>query len=104
MPNVIQRTRNTNDAATLSDAITLNTATSVKIADANTGRIFFCVNNNNEANGVWIKLQAASADDDQKGIFIGARSSWVMPVDNIYIGEISAIADMDSPDVFVTEY
>lgn len=104
MPIKINRPRNTNDGATLSGATGLNTSTSVKISDANISRIFFCVNNDNAVNGVWIKLQAAAVDDLKKGIFIGARSSWQMPVDNIYTGEISAIAEVDSPEVYVTEY
>ena len=104
MTIILSRYRNLNDTATLSNAIELNSSTSVKIADASSDRVFFCVNNDNAVNGVWIKLQAASVDDDKKGIFVGGRASWLMPTDNIYTGEICAIAAVDSPDVFVTEY
>lgn len=104
MVQKIHRQVNFNDTAFISSAIMVNSTTSVTVRPANQGRIFFCVNNNNSANGVWIKLQAASVDDDKKGIFIPARESWPMPVDNIYTGEISAIADTDNPDVYVTEY
>jgi len=98
------RNVNSNDTAELSDAIATNTSTAVTVTLANDNRLFFCVNNDDTNQGVWIKLQAASVDDDKKGIFIPKKSFWQMPVDNIYIGEISAVADNGTPDVFYTEY
>ncbi len=99
---------NTNDVADISSGVSLNSTTSTKIADANDRRIFFCVNNNDNNNGVWIKLQAASVDNDKKGIFLtkktGARIFFDMPPGNIYTGEISAIAEASSPTIFTTEY
>jgi len=100
----VERNINTNDTATVSEGITINTSTSTTIAVANPDRLFFCVNNNNAANGAWIKLQAASVDNDAKGIFVLSKDSWQMPVDNIYTGEISAVADNTSDDLFYTEY
>lgn len=104
------RARNHNSVASISSAIILNGTTSTKIANANSERMYFYVTNNSSVNGVWIKLQAASGDNDKKGIYlapapaVGQCSFWEMPVDNIYTGEISAIAVADSPDVYVTEY
>ena len=115
MSERIERTRNTNDEATLSDAITLNDATSVKIADADSRRIFFhiCLEDGTTDKAVFIKLQAAIVDDDKKGICIIRRMSgndnllimdWTMPTDNIYTGEISAIS-VDGPiNIYVTKY
>ena len=104
----IGRTQNTNDEANIPSSITLNATTSTKIADANTRRIFFHVNNNTASDAIWIKLQAASVDNDKKGIYLQKKDlpdgRWQMPPDNIYTGEISAIADSGTPDVFVTEY
>jgi len=51
-----------------------------------------------------LKLQAASVDNNAKGIFIGRDSYWEMPADNIYTGEISAIAVSGTPSVNVTSY
>ena len=99
---------NTNDTAVVADGITLNATTSTIIAAANTDRIFFHVDNNFSDKAVWIKLQAASVDNDDKGIFLNEKekgvTKWEMPPDNIYTGEISAIADEGAPVVYVTEY
>lgn len=104
----IDRNKNTNDTAAMSDAITLNSTTTTTIAAANPDRNYILIHNNSAATACWIKLQAASVDDDKKGIFIDKSvpvpSEWEMPVDNIYIGEISAISDSGSVDIFVTEY
>ena len=104
---------NTHDEATLSDAITVG-GTSVVIAEANPNRLFFHVHNFDGNEAIWIKLQAASVDNDKKGIFIekngaeeesaAARSFWEMATDNVYTGEISAIAVSGTPTVYITEY
>ena len=100
----IERTRNTNATAILSDQITVGTTTSTKIADKNLKRVFFIVTNN-DTNAVWIKLQAASIDDEDKGIYLyGRGSSWQMPKDIYYTGDISAIAETNNPKLTLTEY
>jgi len=95
-------------AELISGGIALNTATSIKIADANPDRTFFNVNTDGDNQAVWIKLQAAEVDNDKKGIWIeakiGALNSWQMPTDAIYTGEICAISNSGTPKVFVTEY
>lgn len=104
----IEKTRNTNDTAVIGDAIALNINTSVKIADANPDRIFFYASNDGATEAVWIKLQATGVDNDMKGIYLNKKGTspnvWEMPPDNIYTGEICAIADANTPDVYVTEY
>ena len=99
---------NITDEATISGAIALNATTSTVIAAANPNRIFFYVTNNGSSDAVWIKLQAATTDNDKKGIWIEkkevAESFWQMPTDNIYTGEISAIANTNGPNVYITEY
>ncbi len=103
MALTVRRNRNENDTADISSAITLNPTTTTTIISANTARIYFTFNNPSNKN-VWLKLQAASVDNDKKGIFVEKGDPWVMPPDNIYDGEISAIADVDAPDVYYTEY
>lgn len=103
MTKSIGRNRNTNDESTLSDAIALNDTTSVKIADANPDRTFFNISNTT-GKQVWLKYQAASVDNDKKGIAVWARTGRDMTPDNWYTGEISAIADSGTPDVNVTEH
>lgn len=114
MTNLIQRFRNVSNTAIVSDAISLNSSISTKIADANPNRISFRVNIDGimgimDANSIFIKLQAASIDDVKKGMWIGRQGNifevgWTMPSDEKYLGEISAIALNGTPDVFVTEY
>lgn len=77
-------------------AFTLNAMTSTTICPANKDRRFFCVDNNFNTQGVWVKLQPASEDDDQKGIFLQSLplrgfTVWEMPQAAIYTGEISAM-------------
>jgi len=104
MAKKIGRNINTNDTGTISSAITLNATTSTTIQAANSSRIFFRIDNSSTKD-VWLKLQAASVDNDKKGIFLKRLGDfWEMPPDNIYTGEISAIAVNDVPEVFATEY
>lgn len=102
------RNKNTNNIAVVSAGISLNSATSTVILAANPNRMSFDVNNNFSNQAAWIKLQAATTDNDKKGIFLNKKnagvSSWQMVPDNIYTGEISAIADSGSPTIYVTEY
>lgn len=103
MVQTIRRTRNENDTSDISSAITLNASTTTTLTVSNTSRTYFIFNNPSNKD-VWLKLQAASVDDDKKGIFVERGDSWIMPPDNIYNGEISAIANVGAPDVFYTEY
>lgn len=96
--------KNTSDTATIPAAFVVTTTTSLKISDANTERIFFHVNNNNTADAIWIKLQAASVDNVKKGIFVPAGERWEMPAGDTYTGEISAIADNTTTNTYTTEY
>ena len=104
----IGRNRNVNETAVLSGPITINSSTSTVVVVANTNRIFLHISNNDNAIGFWLKLQAASVDDEMNGIFISSKVGsipfWEMPADNIYTGEISAIAESGTFDIFVTEY
>ena len=108
MPKMIGRNQNKNDEASVNEGVALDATTSVVIAAANPDRIAFHVNNNSAVSGAWVKLQAASIDNDKKGIFLEKSvlgiNQWDMPTDNIYTGEISAIAENGTPSVFVTEY
>ncbi len=108
MAKRIGRNINTDDEATVSSGITLNSTTSTVISVADPNRLFFFVDNNFSDKASWIKLQAASVDNDKKGIFLNekekGKTSWAMPPDNIYTGEISAIADSGNPIIYVTEY
>lgn len=108
MSQVTGRTSNVNDTATVASAIVLSNTTTTTIAAANPKRMYFYVDHAGSNMSVRVKLQAASVDDDKKGIFLSSsekgRIHWEMQSDNIYTGEISAIADNGTPIIFVTEY
>lgn len=102
------RNRNTNDGAAVSEPISVGSVASTVLAGANPERMYFHAGVIGQIAPVFIKLQEAGTDNDKKGIFLGginrSESSWEMPPDNIYTGEISAIADSGDVDVCVTEY
>ena len=99
----IGRNLNTTDTATLGSAVALNSSTSIKLVDSLSDRIFFSLSNTTNKD-VWLKLQAANIDNDAKGIYVPRGGYWEMPADNIYTGEISAIAVSGTPSVYITEY
>ena len=65
----VQKRINTNNTATVSSAIALNATTTTTVAVANVNRIFFRLSNASNQS-IFLKLQAASVDNDLKGIFI----------------------------------
>lgn len=93
--------------AILSDTIVLNDAASSVISVSNSSRKYFHVCNNDSQKGAWVKLQAASVDNDMKGIFLeakGNKNSHFFLDASIYTGEISAIADTGTPQLTVTTF
>ena len=101
------RTSNTNDAANVV-AISVGDGGAVTLSPPNSRRIHFHVDNGDADKGVWIRMYPASQDNTKRGIYLGdvekSKSEWEMPTDNPYTGEISAIAEEDTHDVFVTEW
>jgi len=102
MVKFIGRTQNTATDATLSEVV-LNSTTSTIIGAVLPRRIFFSISNPSNRD-IWLKLQPAATDNDQKGVFIPRNGHWEMQIDNIYTGEISAISALGSPEIFITEY
>ncbi len=95
------------DVFRISDAIILNATTSTKIADAKTNnqaRRTTVISNPSNV-GVFIKEQAASVDNDKKGIYIAAKKEKTLYAKGtVYDGEISAIAEFDGPEIYVVEH
>lgn len=104
MTSVIGRNVNKNDTAFISGPIAVNSSTSTTIVGVNLKRIFLHISNDGDNQDSWIKLQAASVDNDKKGIFLRGRSFWEMQVDNMYTGEICVIGDNAGSNIYVTEY
>lgn len=109
MTNKIGRTRNFNDTAIVSSAISLNDTTSTTLSVAKSNRIFWAISIPHALGPglsveIWLKLQSASTDNDKKGINLSSGDYWEMPMDNTYTGEISAITTSGTEDVFITKY
>ena len=100
---LLRRNFNQKSSATLSSGISINT-TSVIAKTSNTDRRYLAISVT--GNGVFVKLQAASVDNDEKGIMLANGMVWEMPTDAIYTGEVSCIKDGVGPSatIFVTEY
>lgn len=83
------RNMNRTDVAALTEVIA-NNSTSTTLVAPNKDRMGIVISNPNNQS-CWVKEQAASLDNDKKGYFVIAGGKFIMPKDNIYTGEISAI-------------
>ncbi len=83
-------------------SVTLNATTSTTILAANTDRMSYVISNDSSKD-VWIKEQAASVDDDKKGEIVWARSTASTEPDQMYHGEVSAIAVSGTPTIYIKE-
>lgn len=102
MTRKIGRNVNTNDAATLSDKIDVDITPATTVLVANAKRISYSITVRKK--DAWIKLQAASVDNDQKGIFIKKDQTLESIPDNMYTGEISAVGKDNNSEIYVTEF
>ena len=97
----IERTTNTNDEALIKDAIAVTSTSSVTLLSANM-RCYIAITALKK--NIWLKLQSANIDDDMKGIFVARGLTYEFHPDIIYTGEISAIAETGTAQVYVTEF
>lgn len=95
-------------SAVVSGAIELNSTSAIAISAAKPAtepRMFFEIFNAHASVPVWVRLMpAADSTTSKRGLRIDGGKSWRMSEVSIYNGEISAIGDSDSPNVYVTEY
>jgi len=103
-PHVVHHLRDatTSSSATLSSAISIDDATSSTLVATNANRKYVAITV--RLKDTWVKLQAASVDNDKKGIYVAEDHTYELPTDNIYTGEISGIGDQGDADIYVTEY
>lgn len=102
----IGKNRNSNDDVTVLDPKTLNSSTTITILGADPDRNWIYITNGFSDKACWIKLQAASVDNDKKGIFLNEKEKgithWESPSKLDVTGEISAIADSGNPQIYIT--
>ena len=113
---VDRRARNINTASIATQTLVgCNATTSTTLVPANEARSYFSVwlEPDDDFEAVFIKLQAASVDNNKVGIVLYRNTAgdtnllvpkWEMPTGAIYTGEISAITDSATVDLYVTEY
>jgi hypothetical protein len=89
--------------ANVVDGVELNNQTSTKIIDANPSRRGLVISNSSN-HGFYIKFQAATVDNDLKGIFVPPTSNYELTSKFIYTGEISGIAHENSPIAYIQEW
>jgi len=97
----VTREDTTSSSATISSAISVDSVTSTTLLTANEDRIYIAITAREAC--IWLKLQAASVDNDKKGILIPKNFTYEFPTGFFYTGEISGIADADTAMVYTTE-
>lgn len=88
--------------ATVGSAIVVGNATSVTILAENKDRRYMGISALDD--NVWVKLQPASTDNDEKGVFVPRNFLYELPANIVYTGEVSAISDTGTATVYVTEF
>ena len=108
MVATIGTSTNLNNEANILSAISVGSSTSVVLIPAQSipgepPRIKVTIYNDGP-QGLWVKSQPASDDNDKKGFFIeGGEKETFLEGSDIYTGEISAIMDSGGArNVFVT--
>lgn len=94
---------NVNDEAFMSLGIAVG-VTSVPIATTHKETLRLTVTNAGNKD-VFIKLQAASVDDDLKGFLLyKGTAADIILAPNVYVGEVSAIALLGTTTIFTVNY
>ena len=107
MAKNIGKNTNTTDLSTMPSPISIGSSVSVMLlpAQAPTDQAWIEVNvTPTGTKALWIKLQAASVDNDKKGIRVAAGETKTVVKDGSYTGEICAIYDSGPAKDVVLEY
>ena len=111
---IIGRNINSNDAASVT-SVQINSVTATTISLPNSERVSFSVSldENSVDVDVAIRYYPAAQDNDFVGDVLKRftlgnnnlyKSNHKMCTDNIYTGEISAISDNGTHNIYITEY
>lgn len=102
-----QPAAHTDGSFLISSGISVGSITSTKILDAEViaegqqpTRMLIAISVTSQ--DIFLKLQPAIIDDDKKGIIIPKGATATFEVENMYFGEMSAIAGVGTATVFVT--
>lgn len=100
-----ERTKNTNNVATVGDLIEITVDTAVVASVADSTRIYWAVSAREK--DIYIRFMPAATDgSDRKGIYLKKDQFYEMPTDNIYTGEISIInkKNNEEPEYSITTF
>jgi len=101
MEAFIGRNMNSAGDASIPGAISVGDSTSTVLLAENKKRISVTISVQDA--DIWVKEQAAIVDDDKKGLPVYNGETATDKTDNVYTGEISAIAEDGTAQVYVTE-
>lgn len=99
------RTFNTNDVAVVENEVEVTVNTAVTMLPANEKRLYVAITILDK--DAFIRFMPASTDpSDRKGIFIKKNTTYEMPTDNVYTGEVSIInkKNNEKPTFYTTEF
>ena len=97
----IGRNANTTDESFISAPISVGSSVSTTLIAANEQRMYLAISVLDK--DIWLKFQAASVDNNKRGIFVGRNQMYELLPDNMYTGEISAICDVGTATIYITE-
>lgn len=99
------RNANTNDEATVDDEVEITGNVAVSAVPVNVARIYVAISILSEDAFVRF-IPAATDNSTRKGVFVPKNSTYELPTDNMYTGEISIINAKNNkkPLYYITEY
>lgn len=98
----IGKNRNSNDSPTIGAGVALNSSTSTALVTT-TDEHSMLIFTNDGNQDAFIKMQAASVDNDQKGFIIHKGTTATLVLENVsYAGEISAITKAGATTIYTT--
>lgn len=89
--------------AALNGSAVLNSTSFVKILDANPDRLYLNVSVAGK-DDIYINFRAVADALDDTGIWVSGFTGWETRTENIYTGEVCAIAVASTPSVAFLEY
>lgn len=96
---------NTNDEATVGSEVKITVNDAVTASPASDERLYIAISILDK--DAWIRfMPAVTETSERKGIFMKKNTTYEMPTDNVYTGEISIInkKNNEKPKFHVTEF
>ena len=104
MGKMLGKNRNSNDTAVLGAGIPMNAATSTTIVTlVRTDSMMIMTNDGNQ--DLFVKLQAASVDNDKKGFILFKGTTSTLDLEAVtFVGEVSGITKNGLTTIYTTVF